>query len=455
MYRSKWRLFWRVTMVIVIVSLMMVSAYSSLAETTLKGAKLRLLHFNCEATRKMDKIFKELGAKYGFKVEIEMHPWMTYVEKAMLATEGSKSDYDVIITNGEWILSTYVTGERIIPLDNFVERDNYSLEGFVPWTIAYVTYPKTEGYKPQPMLWEREQGRLMGIPSQIGANVLVYRKDWFEDAGISVSSLETWDQFLSSAQKLTQDTDGDGKIDRWAYGMAGTVEGGNVFSDWAIMIHSWGADILDKTGRPAFNNQLGVEATQFWANMFLQHKIVPPGTPVYSSGMTYDLYKTGKIAMVPMWYVMVGSVEDPSGSVAAGKSGYITMPTKRHIAARANSQVYTIPRNASNAELSWEFIKLISSSEVQMKLLPEVAPSRSDALDWGKVEYGEGPLPALVETTKRQPAYNPLIPNVFEIDMACAIPLNSILIGESNIKEALDKAEENLRKLMDELGFLE
>lgn len=42
---------------------------------------------------------------------------------------------------------------------------------------------------------------------------LIYRADWFDEAGLTPPS--TWDEFTEVAQDLTTDTDGDGENDRW------------------------------------------------------------------------------------------------------------------------------------------------------------------------------------------------------------------------------------------------
>jgi multiple sugar transport system substrate-binding protein len=438
---------------IAVILLTMVSVYPSVAKVTLKGAKLRVIAWDCASGHKMQDVFKEMGEKYGFKVETDLPPWMSYIEKTMLAVESRKSDYDMIVTNGEWVLPAYVGGDKVFPLDRFVERDGYSLEEFTPWTVAYAYYPKTEGYKPKTLLWEWQQGRLMAIPAQICMTPLCYRKDWFEEAGI-VAPPKTWDQFLTIAQKLTQDTNGDGEIDRWGYAIPGTPEGGQLSDDWMVFIHSWGADIIDEEFKPAFNNEVGIEATQFWVDLYRKYQVVPPGSPSYTQGMVFDAYNTGKIGIMRNWYNMIPAIEDPSVSVAAGKTGYAMMPVKERIAARATILAYTIPKNAPDPELSWEFIKLVSSPEVQKKLLPEVPATRADIAVWSKVEYRETALPAVVESTIRKDiALKPLIPNILEVDEAFARPLSLALIGELSVKEALVKGAEKVREVMREAGF--
>lgn len=453
MYKARWKLLSCIAVMIGIMLLAMVIALPSLGEVTLKGAELRVLAWDCTSGAKMQQVFEELGRKYGFKVETDLPPWTAYIEKAMLAVEGRKSDYDVIVANGEWVLPAYVAGEKVIPLNNFIERDNYSLDDFFPWTISYLYYPTTEDYKVNALFSDWENGRLMGLPAQICQTPLCYRKDWFEKAGIA-GPPRTWDEFLTIAQKLTKDTDGDGTVDQWGYAIPGTPEGGQLTDDWTVFIHSWGADVLDDNLEPGFNNQRGIEATQFWVDLYRKYQVVPPGSPSYNQGMVFDAYAAGKIAMMRNWYNLIPSVEDPSVSAAAGKTGYAMMPVKERVAARSTILSYSIPKIAPNAELSWVFIKLISSAEVQQMLVPEVPVTRANIALWAKVQYKETALPSVMDAAIRDDvAFKSILPNILEVDDAIARPLSLAFIGELSVKEALAQGAENVRRVMKDAGF--
>ncbi len=60
------------------------------------------------------------------------------------------------------------------------------------------------------------KGKLLEIPTDIDIYAMYYNKDMFDKNHIPYPD-ETWDwnKYLEVAKKLTQDTDGDGKIDQW------------------------------------------------------------------------------------------------------------------------------------------------------------------------------------------------------------------------------------------------
>ena len=56
-----------------------------------------------------------------------------------------------------------------------------------------------------------------GLPHDVHPTLLTYRADLIEDqAGIDLSGIETWDQFMTALEPLLQDLDGDGRQDRFA-----------------------------------------------------------------------------------------------------------------------------------------------------------------------------------------------------------------------------------------------
>ena len=60
------------------------------------------------------------------------------------------------------------------------------------------------------------RGKIFGIPHDLHPVVLLYRDDLFKAAGVEMTEVETWDDFIAAGKKATRDLDGDGKIDQYA-----------------------------------------------------------------------------------------------------------------------------------------------------------------------------------------------------------------------------------------------
>ena len=59
------------------------------------------------------------------------------------------------------------------------------------------------------------RGRIFGLPHDVHPVLLAYRADLVEAAGVDVSSIETWDDFVRLLRPLVRDVDGDGYPDRY------------------------------------------------------------------------------------------------------------------------------------------------------------------------------------------------------------------------------------------------
>lgn len=421
--------------------------FAAAPSVALKGKTIRVLALDASTGQAMKKAFVKLEKKYGFKIELDLVPWSSYIEKAMMSA--SSGVYDVIDANGEWVLPGLVAGNNVLPLDSFVKQDNYDLKGYSPLGLALTYWPKGKVNKPNPAYYDWKNGRLMALPSHVESTPLCYRTDYFEEAGIA-GPPKNWDEFLKTAQKLTGDRNGDGQIDTWGWGISGVIAGGQLYDDWVVYANSYGVDILDANGKPAFNTKAAQEATQFWVDLYQKHKVVPPGSLNYVQGNMADSYKAGSMAMVRVWGNTVSVIEDPNSSQAAGKTGYTVMPVEKRVAARGMTWAYVIPKNAKNPKLAWEFIKLANSEDVQKELMPECVPSRTNLLQLGKITYKNLSLPAIADTFLAPGmALQPLVPNVLELaDQAIAPSLQKALTGKMSVSEALSEAYKNASKLM-------
>ena len=58
------------------------------------------------------------------------------------------------------------------------------------------------------------------FPVALQPQAIIYRKDRFEEAGLTIPT--TWDEFIDCAKALTKDSNGDGEVDQWGFGMVGS-----------------------------------------------------------------------------------------------------------------------------------------------------------------------------------------------------------------------------------------
>ena len=199
------------------------------------------------------------------------------------------------------------------------------------------------------------RGKIFGIPHDLHPVVLLYRDDLFKAAGVDLTEIETWDDFIAAGKKATRDLDGDGKIDQYAIVLDNKTE-----SDYFNLLLQRGGGFFDVNGNVVIDNEIAIETLAFFTSLFNEHKIA---TPVYGTWhgdpSNFAAMQDGKILSVlaPDWYVGILKSQVPQMS---GKWKAIGMPAwevgSRRTTTRGGTMV-GITKQCKNPELAWDLLK--------------------------------------------------------------------------------------------------
>ena len=123
------------------------------------------------------------------------------------------------------------------------------------------------------------------MPWNIQVLYMYYRPSMYEAAGIELPT--TYEEFLTACEKLTRDTDGDGKTDVYGFGMRGS-NGGQ--EPWGSFIHATGGtwETLDSAE--------AIQGMQDYIDLF-QKGYAPPTAPNDGFSQVIDAFKSGLTAM--------------------------------------------------------------------------------------------------------------------------------------------------------------
>jgi multiple sugar transport system substrate-binding protein len=128
-----------------------------------------------------------------------------------------------------------------------------------------------------------------GVPMNFTTLLLYWNKDMFQKAGIT-SAPKTWADWQSDAQKLTKDSNGDGKPEQ--YGLA--LADHETIAMWPILIWGNGGDVVTPEGKVMLDDPKTVDAVSQWANLVRTKHISPVGL----AGADADkLFQSKKAAM--------------------------------------------------------------------------------------------------------------------------------------------------------------
>ena len=235
-------------------------------------------------------------------------------------------------------------------------------------------YPEAIG----PFRW---QGELMCIPQNVSSLVVYYNKGLFDAAGLAYPEDDwTWDDFLATAQALTQDVDGDGVTDQYGLGTEASI--------FRVAPFIWqnGGELVvtEANGTPirlAVDARPAREAIQWFVDLQVQHGVAPDAVAEASED-SESRFINGTTAMflnsrrgVPTYREITGFDWD----IAA-------LPRKEQAAGILHSDAYCMAAVADEKDAVWTFIEYANSPEGQATIarsgrtvpsLPAVANSEA------------------------------------------------------------------------------
>ena len=244
------------------------------------------------------------------QVNIDMIPWANYTDKvttnlaAGMVPDASSFKYT-------W-LPAYIDQKILYPLDDLYSKWQYK-DDMQSYLIDL--YQNASPDK-----------KLYFMPFSISVMYVYYRKDLFEAAGITKTP-ETWDDFLVAAQKLTKDTDGDGKVDQYGVTLRPTANGHEAWYSF-LFGNMKDPSFYDENGKLSFTSPEVIEGNQFFIDLFKKYKVVPPTAPSDGTNEGIAYLNSGKAAMMVQHLLcsqalLKGAGEDKIGvfKIPLGKNG--------------------------------------------------------------------------------------------------------------------------------------
>jgi len=208
----------------------------------------------------------------------------------------------------------------------------------------------------------RFRGLVGGFPWDGNAVLMFYNKDLFDAAGIPYPEADwTWDDFRRIARALTQDLDGDGRIDQF-----GTVLGFS-FLDFEPFIWSYGGSMLDESRtKAALNSDRGIEAAQLIFDMkWEDHSMAWSGE---MEGMNKEVQLlTGRVGMVMAGSYFMFALQSLHGDMRWGVAPMPAGPYGDRYT-RVTWDGLSINVNSKCKEAAWRFIKYAVEEEAQALL---------------------------------------------------------------------------------------
>lgn len=208
-------------------------------------------------------------------------------------------------------------------------------------------------------------GELVYVPWQNNTTAVVYRKDLFEEKGIEIP--KTWDEFLAAAKTLTEDTDGDGKIDRYGCVLAGT-RNDSAESRFQTFALTYGADFVLQGEDGSFSSGFGSEAFQNamsdFVDLAVNEGVAPVGFVETGYSEAYTMMAADEACMFFSPSNVLGGIYNANPEMR-GKFGSFPLPTAEGVepVTSFSSVGMTVSSTSKYPEVAADFLKYMTSVE--------------------------------------------------------------------------------------------
>ncbi|TPV52618.1 sugar ABC transporter substrate-binding protein [Pseudarthrobacter phenanthrenivorans] len=194
-------------------------------------------------------------------------------------------------------------------------------------------------------------GHFIGLPAWTNAEIILYRKDLFEEAknkadfqakyGYELAAPTTWKQYQDISEFFTKD------------GMYGTDVKGGVETEWLAHVLQAGGPMVLDGDKVVIDNAAHKEALDFYVSLT---KSAPAGAAQVDWAAAQNLFNQGQTAMTRFWAHAYRQI--PKDSPVAGKVGTAPMIAgSAGIGGVPGPWYLTVPKATKNTEAAKKFVQ--------------------------------------------------------------------------------------------------
>ena len=323
--------------------------------------------------------------------------------------------------------------------------DEFIKAGYLLDVTDRVTTEMKSGMFPASWNGVTRDGKIYGMPWLMDVKYFMYNKDMLQQAGIT-DPPKTWEELVEQAKTIKDKGITEYPI-IWSWNQK---EG--VVCDYAVLLYGNGGAFVDANGKPAFNNEKGVEALT-WMKQTLDDGLSNPSSVSSDENAVRDNFMAGQSAFAVNWLFQYSDSNDASKSQIVGQAAFAPMPVFQagmdegvKGSSVDGSSSFAIMATTPYPNQTWKFLTYLSSNEVQTKYSKEMLPV------WQTDFEGEA-LKTLESATETNPVTvpaflaqfpyaneRPTVPYYNEASAALQLAIQEALTGVKSPKDALDEA---------------
>jgi len=373
------------------------------------------------------KLLPEFTEATGIKVEIEELGTDAMSNKIAVEFNAKSPSLDLVLVRPLNETKLFGLNGWAADLHPYLDKDAaFDLKDFVDATIQSLTF----------------EGRLLGVPVNTEHQILYYRKDVFEKAGIAVP--KTLDEMMAAAAKIHDPANG-------FYAMVNRGKKNIAVTQFSSYLHSFGGE-FNEGDKALIDTPQAIAAYKFYTDLLRNYG--PPGITNFSWPEAAALMAQGKAGMFTDADAIYLNVVAPDKSIVGDKIGYAVFP-----AGPAGSKPFNVCSGAvgvgnfsKQKEAAVEFVKWVTSKDVVMRL-QAAGNSGARKSVWANPESTKSWPKELVEVVNKS---NELgigwdRPRVINVTQARDIVSEPLLVGfeGGDVAAAAKKAQVAFQALID------
>jgi lactose/L-arabinose transport system substrate-binding protein len=336
-----------------------------------------------------------------------------------------------------------------------VQLQNRDLQNFVnkypdAWMdLTDIVKPEESNFDSFVLPLAKVDDKYYAVPWDVGPCALYYRKDIFEKAGVDVSTIKTYDDYIEAGKKIVKATNGKTKLLGFDYS-------GSSSDDMLMMLlNQLGGQYYDSNGKVKLDSEKMVQA------ITLLKKMKDAGVTINLANEWNDRItatSNEQIASIPyaVWYA--GTLQN-SNADQSGKWGIVPLPAFTaggNTQANLGGSVLSVSSQTKNADLAKAFVKfsLMTSEGNKInldvgKLFTSYTPSYNDA------EYKATDKYFSVSVGQTFSKLSTGIPNITfgpyftDVNNALKTAIGNIFVKNQDAKTALAAATATAQKTVD------
>lgn len=333
------------------------------ADKPFAGTSLRIVLGNHAWTTSLKPYIPEFEEKTGIKVILEEYEINQVTEKTAIELSAKSNTLDVMFVRPQSELLLNVKNGWLAPVTEYAKADEaFDLDDFM--SAALDSFTKNE------QLW--------GIPICTERQLLFYRKDLFEAAGVEVPT--TMEEMLAAAEKLHDPENGIyGFLHRSLVGMCQV----------ASFLYSFGGGYQDAEGNSILGDPGTVAGFEYYGNILSKYSAPSPESLNYLE--VFALFAQGKAAMISDVDANYLLLADPSATEYSDVIGFAEFPAGPAGSRPINSCSFglSIAAFSEHKDAAWEFIRWATGKDINGRIQANGAPTARKSA-WNDTELNRG-----------------------------------------------------------------